>query len=236
MLKPLRFLSWLLFPVCLVPTVSAQSPAFEGVVVYRMAMGGDTGQMTQMYKGTKNRTEIAMRGQAVAMIMDMANGTMTTLIPQQKMYMVTDLRKLTDALTGLVPKDDQKNTASPKQPPKIQPTGRTETVAGHVCEWYVLGENDDAEVCAAKGLGMFMLGQAPMGRAGAMAPLASLGITPENLKMFKDGFFPLKVVQNQRGQKQVLLEATSVEKKSLDASLFAPPSDYSEMKMPGPAR
>jgi len=35
------------------------------------------------------------------------------------------------------------------------------------------------------------------------------------------------------GQKQVVLEATKIEMKSLDASLFAVPAGYSEMRMPG---
>jgi hypothetical protein len=30
-----------------------------------------------------------------------------------------------------------------------------------------------------------------------------------------------------------VMEATRVEKKALDASLFVPPPDYKEMKMPG---
>jgi hypothetical protein len=32
------------------------------------------------------------------------------------------------------------------------------------------------------------------------------------------------------------MEATRVEKKTLDASLFVPPPDYKEMKMPGLGR
>ena len=39
-----------------------------------------------------------------------------------------------------------------------------------------------------------------------------------------------------RGKKEVVMEATRVEKKTLDASLFVPPPDYTEMKMPGLGR
>jgi hypothetical protein len=50
--------------------------------------------------------------------------------------------------------------------------------------------------------------------------------------MYKDGFFPLKVTAS-GPQGGIMLEVTSIEKKSLPASLFAPPADYTEMKMPG---
>jgi hypothetical protein len=107
-------------------------------------------------------------------------------------------------------------------------------VAGYTCEWYVMGEKSEAEVCAATGLGMFMYGQSPMGRSeSSMSALATLGANADYVKMFKNGFFPLKMAQNERGRKRVVMEATKVEKKSLDASLFVPPPDYTEMKMPG---
>ena len=68
--------------------------------------------------------------------------------------------------------------------------------------------------------------------AGAAA-LASLATNSDAAKLFADGFFPLKVVNTEKGKKEVVLEATRVEKKALEASLFVPPPDYTEMKMPG---
>ena len=228
-----------LFMLCLglAPVVSAQSGAFEGVVVYKMSGSGDNAEMTQMYKGTKSRTEINSKGQAAAMIMDLTTGSMTTLMPAQKMYMVMDFRKMGEALKGLSSsKDEQgkRNGGAPAQAPSIKATGRTEVVAGHDCEWYVFGDKGDTEICAAKGLGFFAFGQSPMGGAGgSTGALAALGANADYVKLFKDGFFPLKMMQNQRGKNQVVMEATKVEKKSLDASLFVPPPDYTEMKIPG---
>jgi hypothetical protein len=218
---------------------SAQASAFEGIVVYKMSGSGDNTEMTQMYKGTKSRTEINSKGQAAAMIMDASNGsmTMTTLMPAQKMYMTMDLAKMGAALRGFgAGKDDQRGRqgGAPGQAPSIKATGRTETVAGYTCEWYVMGEKEESQVCAAKGLGFFMYGQSPMGRgAGSMDALAGLGANADIVKLFKDGFFPLKMAQNRGGKTQVVMEATKVEKKTLDASLFVPPPDYTEMKMPG---
>jgi hypothetical protein len=80
---------------------------------------------------------------------------------------------------------------------------------------------------------MFMMGQSPMGGAlSSMASLAAMATGSDAAKLFADGFFPLKVVNTEHGKKEVVLEATRVEKKPLDASLFVPPPDYKEMKMP----
>jgi hypothetical protein len=217
----------------LAPIVSAQVGAFEGVVVYKMIGTGENMEMTQMYKGTKSRTELSSKGQSGAMIMDAATGTMTTLIAPQKMYMVMDFRKMGEALQGLTGGRGDAGKAAAGQAPSIKATGRTEMVAGYTCEWYVMGEKGESEVCAAKGIGIFMFGQSPMGRgSSSMGSLAALGSNAELMKTFKDGFFPLKMAQVKGGKTQVVMEATKVEKKSLDASLFVPPPDYTEMKMP----
>jgi hypothetical protein len=227
----------LLLCLGLAPVVSAQSGAFEGVVVYKMGGSGETTEMTQMYKGTRSRTEINSKGQAAVMIMDLTTGAMTTLMPAQKMYMVMDFLKMGEALKGLSSsKDGQGRGAAgaPGQAPSIKATGRTEVVAGHTCEWYVMDEKGEAEMCAAKGLGFFTFGQSPMSRgSSSMGALAALGANADYVKLFKDGFFPLKMMQTTRGKNQVVMEATRVEQKKLDASLFVPPPDYTEMKMPG---
>jgi hypothetical protein len=110
------------------------------------------------------------------------------------------------------------------------PSKTPDTVAGYTCEYYAVGQAQEGEICAAKGLGMFGMGQSPMG-GGASGALAALA-NPEYATFFKDGFFPLKFVKLEKGQRQTMLEATQIEKKALEASLFAPPPDYKEMKMP----
>jgi hypothetical protein len=236
MLRHVRSVYLLLaFGLGLVPSAHAQSGTFEGSVVYKMGGSGQNVEATQYYKGTKSRTEINTQGQAAVMIMDMTAGTTTMLMPAQKMYMVMDFRKMAEALKGLPSGTEQgARGAGAAGQPEIKATGRTETVAGYHCEWYTMGSKGETEVCSAKGLGFFMWGQSPMGRGSAsMGAIAGLGANADYAKMFKDGFFPLKLVQNQGGKSQVVMEATKVEKKSLDASLFVTPPDYAEMKMPG---
>jgi len=55
----------------------AQADGFEGIVAYKMPAKGGAGELTQMYKGTKTRTEVSDGKQTTAMIMDMTAGTMT---------------------------------------------------------------------------------------------------------------------------------------------------------------
>jgi hypothetical protein len=50
---------------------------------------------------------------------------------------------------------------------------------------------------------------------------------------FRGGFFPLRVTEIKGDKRRVVLEATKVEPKSLDASLFEVPAGFTEMKMPG---
>jgi hypothetical protein len=222
---------------CATPLALAQPTGFEGVVAFKMMGKGGGAEMTQMYRGSKSRTEISGGGQNTAMIMDMTAGTMTVLMPPQKTYMVMDMKKMGQGLAGMLGKgrkDSGSGGGMPGSMPKITATGRKETIAGHECEYYVMGEKGEAEVCSAKGLGMFMMGQSPMGGAmSSIAALATLGTNSDAAKLFADGFFPLKMVNTEHGKREVVMEATRVEKKSLDASLFVPPPDYKEMKMPG---
>jgi uncharacterized protein DUF4412 len=217
----------------------AQAAGFEGIVAYKMPAKGAAGELTQMYKGTKTRTEVSDGKQTSAMIMDMTAGTMTVLMPPQKQYMVMDMKKMGQGLGGLLGRGhkDTGSSGAGAAMPTIKATGRKETIAGHECEYYVMGDKGETEICSAKGLGMFMMGQSPMGGGSAsLAAVAAMSTNPDAVKLFADGFFPLKVVNVKGGKNEVVMEATRVEKKTLDASLFVPPPDYKEMKMPGLGR
>ncbi len=201
---------------------------FEGVVVWQVAQG--QGTMTQMYKGTKVRTEMNQGGREGVMLLDNTMTTMTMIMPQQKMYMTMDLKGMA-AMGG--PSHDMDHT-----PPKITATGKTETIAGRTCEIYryaeAAGKPETMEMCVAKGMGFFMMGQGPMGGGGGpLGNLAKAAANPEYAKLYKDGFFPLRLSQLEGGTPKLMMQAQSVEAKSLDASLFTVPAGFSEMKMGG---
>ena len=197
---------------------------FEGVVTWEVSEGKTT--MTQQYKGSKVRMEMSQGGQEGVMLMDHGAGSMTMLMPQQKMYMTMDMK----GMSGM-PHDEDRT------PPKLTATGKTETIAGHTCEVYRVAEEagkpETMEMCVAKGMGYFMMGQSPMGGGGPLGNLAKVGSNPEYAKLYKDGFFPLRMSRLEGGTAKVVLLAKTIEAKSLDASLFTVPAGFTEMKMGG---
>ena len=102
-----------------------------------------------------------------------------------------------------------------------------------------MGENQDIDMCVAKGLGYFgMGGQSGGGLASlknlAFSPkmLAAAAAHPEWVKFLNGGAFPLKFSAMKDGKVAMNMEATRIEKKLLDDSLFVIPSDYKEFSMP----
>jgi Domain of unknown function (DUF4412) len=226
------------------PSLHAQG-GFEGVVSLAL-MGGKGGapmDMVQMMKGTRTRSEMKSGGKTMVMITDMAAGTMTTLMPEQKMYMTFNMKQMSEGLAGMAAAmpgggGNRRPSAAgaPMTPPKITATGKTETIAGRTCEHYVMGEKQEFDVCAAKGMGYFgMGGGSPMGPAGMGASALASALPPgwsDATKAYADGFFPLKMERLQGTARQTVMEVKSVEAKTLDSSLFVPPPDYKEMKLP----
>ena len=122
------------------------------------------------------------------MLMDVTSSNMIMMMPAQKMYMTMDMNRMAAQMQGM--KHDSAG--------KITATGGKETVAGHGCDDYLVGAKQDIEVCAAKGMGFFVMasGGGPMGDRGSMggmSDVAGVVSNPAYAKMFADGFFPLKV-------------------------------------------
>jgi hypothetical protein len=208
--------------LCAAP-VAAQG--FEGVVAYKLSgMRNDGGEMTMSIKGTRVRTDMANAGHSMVMLLDGQSGVVTMVMAEQKMYMTMDMKRMGEQM------QDRKHPDH--APPKITPLGTTETIAGRTCEnFQVETEGSKAEFCNAKGIGNFMAPNSPMGR-GAGSPLQDLD-NQAYRAYFKEGFFPLRVSTYDGGTKKVVMEATRVEAKSLDESLFQVPAGFTEMKMPG---
>lgn len=201
----------------------AAGQAFEGAVTYQIKSEGRAMEMTQMYKGGQVRTEMDGRGQKMVMLLDGAGQKMTMLMPDHQMYMTMDLKQM----AGMAGQEHRHDPGEAK----VTDLHTTETIAGRKCSNYLVGEKQDVEVCAASGMGFYAAARSPMGR-GPTSSLPELGSSEFGTR-FKDGFFPLRVSQVQGGKKQVILEATKVEQKSLDASLFSIPEGYTQMQMPG---
>ena len=201
------------------PAAAVAQATFQGVVTgsFYDDAGKPVADYTQSIKGQRMRMDMELRGMNVSSLYDVSGETITTLMHAQRVYMVIDLK----AAAG--------QTGTPK-PPRITATGRTETIAGQHCEHYLLGDDQDMDVCAAKGMGFGApQGGGPMGRSPANVP----GSYEQLARQFKDGFFPLKMEQVRDGQRRLVMQVKTVQRKAVPDATFALPAGYTEMKVPG---
>ncbi len=224
------------------PGSSSSAPGggeFEGQITSKMFLGDKTMETRYAIKGTRNRIEThfpqesaeARLMQTSVTLMDLSSGTVTMLSPQTK----TNLTMIGGEMAEEMTKGDGKGSSFDF--PKVTSTGKTETIAGITCEHWLMG--DKADVCMAKGLGYF-------GGGGSNSILdklknlalrdklkAQLDTNPEFAKFIEGGAFPLKMAQIENGQSKTIMEVTSIERKSLDDSLFTAPADYKKTDIPG---
>src|SRR5262249_54009017 len=114
---------------------------------------------------------------------------------------------------------------------EIVRTGKTDSVAGYQCEIFQTKSKETGkihgEACAAKGLanmGAFM----GLNRSSAV----SGDFSREVRQIIKEGYFLLRMTRkDDDGSEKMRMEATSIEKKKLDNSLFTPPADYTKLDM-----
>ena len=110
----------------------------------------------------------------------------------------------------------------------ITRTGKTGKVAGYACDLYVSKGKTDGmseEVCLAKGLGSPALAGLMTGDARSPLEFPSW-----MLELAKAGAFPLRVIVRAKdGQEEARLEATKIEPRRLEDSLFTPPPGYRRM-------
>jgi hypothetical protein len=199
------------------PGAAAAQGQFEGIITFKTAAGGGPEQNVQYsVKGTKIRMDMTVGpGMQVYSLFDGDTKTMDMVLPQRNMYMEQSV----DAAQA------QQN-AAPQKKADIQWTGKKETIAGYECEHATITDDTggQTDVCIAKGLGTFMsMGRGGMGGMRRGGPPQGGG-----WESHVQGGFPLKV---QKGG-DVIMEVTSIEKKSLDASLFTIPSGFQKMGMP----
>jgi hypothetical protein len=229
-------------------TLSAPSSAapgggeFEGIVAMKMDTGNQKEAiMTYFLKSQHTRIEMKLasnpEGQGV-MLWDLQAGKMTTLIPSKKMYMTMDLKETAEGLKDAA-KEMKKSGSEEVETkfPKLTATGKQETIAGYPCEHWLMGDEQNIDMCIAKGLGYFGMG-GQMGGGGSLKNLifnpkllASAAAHPEWVKFLQGGAFPLKLTTMEDGKVKMTMEAARIERKSLDESLFTIPADYKELNM-----
>jgi hypothetical protein len=197
--------------VCL-PVVAQAQSKFEGSITMALTAPQGTTELTYLIHGDQLRLDIpGGRGMTGYVVHDGGKNTTMMVMPSQHMYM--DLSAMQAMMPGA--------SAQTAKTPDIKPTGKKETIAGVECEHVIVTAPDGQyDVCGAKGLGAFSSMSSPMSRGNSGPGLDRLG---------KD-FFPLKV---QKVGGDVAMHVTKIEKKSLDASMFAVPQGFQKMEMPG---
>lgn len=207
----------------LAPAPAAAQQTFEGVIAYRLTAEGRSVTMRQMSKGSMTRTELEMPGMppGMYMLLDGGRQVMQVVMGAMGMYMEMDLSRATaGAQTAAVP--------------KITKLGTSATIAGVPCEDYRFGEGaEEVEVCVATGLGFFMSPNMP-GPGGRGGPTPNMGPDLSAYRSeFKDGMVPLRMKTKVNGEWTVMMEASEVSRKALDAGLFRLPDGLRKMPMPG---
>ena len=195
----------------LASAVPLAAQSFEGVVTMKLNQGEQLS--TTWVKGKALRMAIQSGGNGLGGMVVTADGRMLMLASEQKQYY--EIGNAT-ALEAAVRQDTR--------PWKVEKLGRSETVAGHECEWYRLarGADEGTEMCVTQGLGDFE----SRDREGITA--ADLRVLR---KHFPRGFFPLKTREPKSGR--VVLEVTRVERRTVTAAEVGVPAGWTELKMPG---
>ncbi len=216
---------------------------FEGLITMKMETEVQKGmEMTYFLKGrhTRIETNVPSTPEAHAvMLCDLEGAKITTLMPSKKMYMTMDLKETAEGMKEAAKemkksRDEEEETKFPK----LTETAKQETIAGYACQHWLMGDQQNLDMCVAKGLGYFGLGgQGGEGLAAlknlAFSPklLAEAATHPEWVKFLEGGAFPLKITALEDGKVKMNMEATRIERKPLDDSLFAVPPDYKELNM-----
>lgn len=206
----LSFLFLLLF------TLATFAQDFEGKVVMNIQGDGENMDMNYLVKGDKIRIEVEEQENA-AIIFDNTTKKMMIIMPDQKMYMEMDMQAMEKMAQNEMNKADDTGD--------FKMTGETKTISGYECEKWIYTDNGEETVAwMTKDIGNFMMMSNPM--MGNEAP-------EWQQKLSGEGYFPMQVVhKDASGQEDATMTVKSVEKKSLESSLFSAPSGFQKMEMP----
>jgi len=226
-----------------VPGQARAQGTFEGMVAGTMALpNGKVAPFRYYQLGSRTRQEYSIEGHTGAMIFDGTTGDMMSIMPEQKKYMVINLRTASGPMRQLG--EAMGGGGGGTKPPdfskmKVTATGQRETIAGMTCEHYLFQNTEEPDkppmdMCGATGLGfMGMAGQVNSMMPSTVALLRSQN--PELARLARHGFFPLKMTfpDREHPDKPLVWVVTQIDRHRPDAALFAPPAGYTALQMPG---
>jgi uncharacterized protein DUF4412 len=223
----------------LAPVAARAQGTFDGTVVGRMTTPEGKAVVFRVYQlGSRSRQEYEMeRGMTMTSIYDATTGEGLMLVPQQRKYMVWNLREMSRAGRAMTQGTGGAGPAPDFSKMKVTRTGRSETIAGISCEHYVFVNTETpdhrpVDICGAPGLGFMGLD----GQAGARLPSAAALLrsqNPELARLARAGFFPLSMTFTDSKSQESRWVITQIDRRRPEAALFAPPPGYTKMEMPG---
>jgi hypothetical protein len=205
------------------------STDFEGEITSKVTNASTPGKpqlVTFGIKRPKYRMDLteasAPAPQMGSVILDIPTKQGWLLIHPQKLAMPLDLTKpiASPQIPGMPSAPKTAPTHAPSSPPKVDKTGKKDTVAGYTCEiWNITSDGKLSEVCMAENLTWI-----DMGDIGFQNPELALSAAATG-----GNHFPLRVITHDAaGKEQMRMEAQKVEKKKLDDTRFVPPADYKQ--------
>jgi hypothetical protein len=158
-------------------------------------------------------TDNPMMAGGASLLLDPPQKKGWALVPAQKKAIVLDFDKMKGASSRVPGVNTGPGSKANEPPPKIDKTGKKETIAGYECEiWYVTASNGArSELCMADGITWIDLGD-----LGWSSPEMTVGAVATGANKF-----PLRIVSA-----DTKLEATKIEKKKLEDARFVVPPDY----------
>jgi hypothetical protein len=190
--------------------------SFEGKVGYKINSDGETTVMDYYIKDNFIKMDVGDGSEGASMVFDTKASKMIVIMPDQKMYMEMP-----------VSLNEQMKSKEESLKGEFTQTGEKKDILGYSCEqWIYKDEENEIESWMTKELGSFVFMANPMDGASNK---------PEwQTKLEQGGYFPLSVtVRESIDTPATTMEVTSIEKKSLDKSMFVPPADYQKFEMPG---
>ncbi|MGC3974123.1 MAG: DUF4412 domain-containing protein [Nitrospira sp.] len=194
--------------------MSAHAGDFEGVIRMKSSHPdtGTSGTINWYIKGDRGRVEMSRKeGQTHVMLFDGKARTMQMGMPGQKSYLEISMEG-----------DRGERLEELLETQRVERTGKTEKIAGYTCEVWRITDKEEhrakSELCVAKGFGKaatFWIDPKEARRSSQPGWVKQLA---------EEGGFGLRSIQyDEAGKESVRMEVVSIEKKTLDASVFAFP-------------
>lgn len=201
------------------------------VIQQKMESAMQNGDMTMKFKGDKIRVDMPAGPMGdMSTIMDLAAGNSTTLLHSQKMALKISAAQMQQMMQQV--KGRSNNGATNAEPPKLQDTGKTETVGGYDAEIYTWTNNNNnsgGTVWVAKSFPNYAKIKAQLDKLNN-SPMSQMskGMAPDTSIL--PGMM-VKTKADVQGQ-EITMTLISAQEAPVDAAVFEIPKDYEEMNAP----